>query len=226
MKSVCVLLALALPLSFAGLAHAGAKKQSAVNIRFYPETTDNGGEFSQKVELINPKRTTYMSVIAVVSEREIKSYYPFQAPDGSYGVYFRLDDHGTRLLAEYTVANRGAYLLVFFNGRHVIDLYIDRAVQDGIAVIPSGLTKTDIALLDITFPMFGHEGSAPSGSAPKKAAKQKPSPTPKPSDMPRMSPALSRQSDGTMAPAKMYLPGQAPQEAPPPVNPVGQPLPQ
>jgi hypothetical protein len=210
MKPVRILLALALLPAVAGLAHAGAKKQSAVNVRFYPEGGAEGGEFSQKVQLLNnPGRTTYMGEIPLISEREITAYYPFQARDGSFGTYFKLDSHGTNLLAQHTMSRRGSYVLVFFNGRHVVDLAVDRPVQDGIAVIPSGLTSNDIALLDMTFPVIGKESIKPSKKkAPPKIAKQNPDPTPKPAGMPRMAPAMTRQPDGSLAPA--------------PVNPVGQ----
>ena len=203
MKPVCVLLALALPLFAAATSHAGAKKQSAVSVRFYAEGGAEGGEFSHKIELINPKRETYMSEIAVVSERDIKAYFPFAAKDGSgtFGAYFQLDDHGKNLLAQYTGSRR--YMLAFFNGRHVVDLYIDKAVNDGIAVIPNGLTSTDIELLDLVYPVIG-KGDKPAGKPKPKApkadkAKAKAAPTATP--MPRMAPALQRQPDGTLAPA-------------------------
>lgn len=221
---VRVLLALALLPAVAGFAHAGAKKQSAVNVRFYPDVgAAEGGEFSHKVQLLNnPARTIDMGGIALISEREITAYYPFQTRDGSFGTYFKLDAHGTNLLAQHTMSRRGSYILVFFNGRHVVDLAVDRPVQDGIAVIPSGLTSNDIALLDMTFPVIGQESVKPSKKkAPPRIAKQNPAPTPKPSDMPRMSPAMSRQPDGTLAPA-VALPRPSEPEALPPVNPVGQ----
>ncbi len=223
MKPVRVSLALALVFAVAGFAHAGAKKQSAVNVRFYPEAGAEGGEFSQKVQLLNnPARTTYMGEIPLISERDITAYYPFQAGDGSFGTYFKLDDHGTNLLAQHTMSRRGSYVLVFFNGRHVVDLSVDRPVQDGIAVIPSGLTETDIALLDMTFSRIGQENVKPSKKkTPPRIAKQKPSPTPKPAEMPRMAPAMMRQPDGTLAPAQSRS-RPAESEVPAPLDPVGQ----
>jgi hypothetical protein len=204
MTPVCVLLALALPLAITSHVHAGAKKQSAVSIRFYPEGGAEGGEFSQKVDLINPHRSTYMGEIPLISEREIKAYYPFQAGDGSFGAYFKLDDHGTNLLAQHTMSRRGSYILVFFNGRHVVDLYVDKAVQDGIAVIPSGLTPADMELLSITFSVIGHEDIKP--LKPKKEPKE-PQLAPSSASAPAKPAApgkpvhMKRQPDGTMAPA-------------------------
>jgi hypothetical protein len=223
MKPVRVLLALAILPALAGLAYAGAKKQSAVNVRFYPEGGAEGGEFSQKVQLLNnPNRVTYMGEIPLISEREITAYYPFQVRDGSFGAYFKLDDHGTNLLAQHTMSKRGTYLFVFFNGRHVVDLAVDRPVQDGIAVIPSGLTSTDISLLDMTFPVMGQGGKKSGKGTTPKVAQQKPSATPKPASMPRMSPALVRQPDGSLAPATNHVPASGQPESPRPLNAIGQ----
>jgi hypothetical protein len=149
--------------------HAGAKKPPAVSIRFYGEAGSEGGNFSDKVTLLANGRETYMTAMPLITEREVKSFYPFPAKDGTMGTYLRLDDHGMRLLEQHTMSKRSTYLLVFFNGRHIVDLYVDKAVHDGIAIIPRGLTPTDIEFLDVTFPRYGHEDEKPAG---KKVAGQ------------------------------------------------------
>ncbi len=215
-----LLLATSLLVALAGAASAGAKKQPPVTVRFHAQGGSEGGEFSQPVQLLQSGRSVTMQTMPLLTESEIKSFHPFAATDGSgtMGAYFRLDAHGVNLLSQHTMSRRGTYMMAFFNGRHVVDLYVDRGVKDGIAAIPSGLTAHDITLLDLTFPRFGHEGEKPAGL-------QKPKPTPasaRPSPTPplRLQPAMARQPDGTLAPARA-IPG-AGDPAPTQLSPVGQ----
>jgi hypothetical protein len=221
------ILALALALGLASPGQAAAKKQSAVAVRFYAEGGAEGGDFSQPVELLNPKRQTFMQSMPLVTEREILSFYPFQARDnsGTFGASFRLDPHGTNLLSEHTMSRRGSYILAYFNGRHVVDLYVDRAVDDGVITIPSGLSANDISLLEISFPLMGHEKEKPAKKPkpPKAPNKSAPTATPTAAGMPRMQPAMQRQPDGKLAPAAGST-GAAPdgELIPPPLSPIGQ----
>ncbi len=211
MKPARLLLALALSLTTAASALAGAKKPAAVSIRFHPEAGAESGSFSQKVTLLQSGRETYMGEIPIVSDREIQSYQAFPARDGTYGAYFKLDDHGRNLLAQHTMSRRGSYVLVFFNGRHVIDLLVDRAVKDGIAVIPSGLTAHDVSLLEMTYPPIGREGEkvkkkpAPKPSAASAQTNASPlTPAQIAALQPSMAPApaMVRLADGSIVPAK------------------------
>jgi len=171
MKSLGLLLAVFI--ATMANVHAAAKKPPPVSIRIYGEAGMEGGNFSEKVTLLNSGKETYMGSMELVSEHDVKSFYPFPAKDGTFGAYLRLDDHGARLLEQHTMANRSTYLIVFFNGRHLTDLYISKAVHDGIAYIPSGLTATDIEFLDVAFPRYGHEDEKPAGKKkPEKAAAQ------------------------------------------------------
>jgi hypothetical protein len=222
MKFIRAAIAAVLAITAVGNAEAGAKKQSSAAVRFYAEGGAEGADFSQKVELLNSKRPVYMQSMPLITEREIKAFYPFPAQDGSgtFGAYFKLDSHGSSLLGQHTMSRRGSYLLAFFNGRHVTDLYIDRGVNDGIVSIPSGLSRNDLDLLEMAFPIIGQESVKPG----KKKKVSEPKPTPlKASDMPRPQPAVVRQPDGTFAPAKASLgPTQGSATDPLPKTPVGQ----
>jgi hypothetical protein len=222
-------LLLALALGLAHPARAAAKKQSAVAVRFYAEGGAEGGDFSQPVELISSKRKTFMQSMPLVSEREIVSFFPFQARDGSgtFGASFRLDPHGTNLLSEHTMSRRGSYILAYFNGRHVIDLYVDRGVTDGIITIPSGLSANDISLLNVSFPLMGHEKEKPAKQpkAPKPAKPKKAgaAATPSAADMPHLQPAMQRQPDGRLVPASSSVGAATDGElVPAPLSPIGQ----
>jgi len=223
------ILALALAFGLASPGQAAAKKQSAVAVRFYAEGGAEGGDFSQPVELLNPKRKTFMQSMPLVTEREILSFYPFQARDnsGTFGASFRLDAHGSNLLSEHTMSRRGSYILAYFNGRHVVDLYVDRGVTDGVITIPSGLSANDISLLEISFPLMGHEkekpAKKPKSEKPKAPKKPAPTATPNAADMPRMQPAMQRQPDGKLAPAVGSAGAATDGELiPPPLSPIGQ----
>ena len=222
MKPLCALFLAALVFGAADHAFAGASKQSAVAVRFYGQGggAGEGSDFSQPVPLLGSGRTIYMQTMPLITEKEITAYYPFQATDGSgtMGAYFKLDAHGSNLLGQHTMSRKGSYLLAYFNGRHVIDLYIDRAVTDGIISIPSGLTSADIAALEITFPLMGHENEKPG----KKKPAQKDAPPPKASEMPRMQPATVRQADGSLAPAQSSGAASSGEVIPRSVSPVGQ----
>jgi len=151
------------------VSFAGAKKGSAVAIRFHAEGGREGGEFSKPITLLHSGKETYMQAIPMVSENDIISYHPFAAKDGSFGAYFKVDNHGTNLVTQTTLSKKGTCLLVFVNGRHVIDLYIDRSVTDGIVSIPKGLTVQEMQLFEQKFPRFGHEGEKPKKQSTAKA---------------------------------------------------------
>jgi hypothetical protein len=170
MKLLGLLLAVAL--AAAANAHAAAQKPPPVSIRFYGEAGREGGNFSEKANLLANGREVYMGSMPLVTEHEVRSFHVFPSPrnDGTMAAYLRLDDHGTRLLQQHTQANRGSYILVFFNGRHLVDLYIGKAVRDDIAYIPSGLTQTDVEFLEMAFPRYGHEDEKPAGKKKKPAS--------------------------------------------------------
>lgn len=222
-----LLLAASLLLCAAGLATAGAKKQSTVAIRFHAQGGAEGGNFSEKVTLLKSGREVYMQSMPLISEQEIKAFYPFPAQDGSgtMGAYFKLDAHGNNLFTQHTMSRKGTYLLAFVNGRHVIDLYVNRTVNDGIIAIPSGLTQTDISRLELTLPVIGREGEKPGA---KKKAKPKPAadsaalPPVIPASALTMQPAMRRQADGSLVPAPTYGGATAEDMAQPSFSMVGQ----
>ena len=127
---------------------AGAKKKPELTIRFYAEVPpENGAPFSIPVERLDGTGTFNLSKVPTVSEKEITAFTPFQNADGSVGAYFFLDQHGTLLLETLSVEQRGKMLVALVNGRRVVDLLIDKRINDGIAAIPSGLTPQEIDLI-------------------------------------------------------------------------------
>ena len=88
-----------------------------------------------------------------ISERDVVSFRPYPAADGSYGVLFNLSDHGKLALDTLSVEKRGTFLYVFINGRPAAELQIDRRVSDGKLYIASGLTLADVELMKKDWPL-------------------------------------------------------------------------
>jgi hypothetical protein len=152
---ICLLLAAGTPLR----AGSSNKKKDLFTIRIHGEASPEDGEkFSVPVILLNGKKTT-LSIMPLLNEHDIKSVYPFKAPDGTGGAYLRLDGHGSNLLTEYSIEKMGRsnILAVMVNGRQVADLIVDKPVRDGIFVIPSGMTMAEEARLVNAFPIMGQE---------------------------------------------------------------------
>ena len=97
----------------------------------------------------------FLQRMPLLSQREVKAVYPFPAADGSYGIYLKIDNHGSRLLEQQSLQRRGSTLVVMLNGRQVSNLIIDRPISDGIVSIPRGLSADDVEFLSTVFPVLG-----------------------------------------------------------------------
>jgi hypothetical protein len=158
------ILALAFLASGITPAHAGGsnRKKEELSVRVHGEGGGEEGEkFTVPVVLLDGRRTA-LSIMPLLSDHDIASVYPFRAPDGSFGVYLRLDQHGANLLTQHSLerAGRNNVLVVMVNGRHVTDVLIDKPVRDGIFCIPQGLTMIEAARFVNSFPVTGHEKDA------------------------------------------------------------------
>ena len=149
---------LALVFAAALLCTGGAKKP-VIDLRIHGEgIAAEAPTFAFPATLLNG-REVYLSRMPLITQREVRSIYPFPAADGSEGVYLKLDNHGTGLLQQHTMERRGRTLVVLLNGRQVTNLVVDRPVSDGIVSIPRGLSPEDITLLRTAFPVIGETGS-------------------------------------------------------------------
>jgi len=131
------------------LACLGMARGPKVTVRFYAEANPRDTEaFSKPVTFTNPPRKAFIEKVPSINERSIKSIYPFQADDGTWGAAFLLDAKGRIDLEVVSTQRRGSSLVVFVmtkNGIHqVVDMVIDKPVRDGIITIPKGLTEMEI----------------------------------------------------------------------------------
>ena len=151
-------LRLLLPLLALCLLTAGTKKKKdEITIRFHAEANRMDSEkFAQPVELKYPPRQAYIQRVPAISERQIKSMYPFQAADGTWGCAFQLDPSGRLALEVMSTENRGSSVVVFIGtklGAHqVVDMKVDKPITDGIVTIPQGMTEMEIEALKKKFP--------------------------------------------------------------------------
>ncbi len=142
----------------AALLCTGGAKKPVIDLRIHGEgIAAEAPTFAFPATLLNG-REVYLSRMPLITQREVRSIYPFPAADGSEGVYLKLDNHGTGLLQQHTMERRGRTLVVLLNGRQVTNLLVDRPVTDGIVSIPRGLSPEDITLLRTAFPVIGETG--------------------------------------------------------------------
>jgi hypothetical protein len=90
-----------------------------------------------------------------ITEHDVVAFAPYQAPDGTFGALFELDEHGRVVLDTVSVERRGGFLFVFINGRLITELQIDKRVSDGKIYVPSGLTAADIELMKKDWHLIG-----------------------------------------------------------------------
>ena len=115
---------------------------------------NDGSVFAQPIRSLGG-RDVFIEKTAWLSERDVKSFYPYRAADGSYGALLQLDDHGRTVLDTLSIERRGSYLFVFVNGRPLTELQIDRRVSDGKIYLASGLTEGDIKLMAKDWKLIG-----------------------------------------------------------------------
>lgn len=147
------------PVLFA-LACLAMGRKPEVSVRFYAEANArDGAAFSKPIKLHFPERDAFIEAVPAINERNIKAMYPFQANDGSWGAYFYLDEQGKMRLGVVSTERRGSSMVAFVataKGVHqVIDMVIDKPINDGIITIPRGMTELEVAALTKEIPVFG-----------------------------------------------------------------------
>jgi hypothetical protein len=129
------------------LATSAASASGHCTFRVHVGANQNDGAvFAQPFRSLSGK-SVFIDRTAWLSERDVKSFYPYRAADGSYGALLQLDDHGRTVLDTLSVERRGSTLFIFVDGRPLTELLVDRRVKDGKIYLPAGLTQADIKLM-------------------------------------------------------------------------------
>ena len=141
------------------LLGAAGQRGPAITVRFHGETSALESTFAMPVVIndSSPAQKLFVERVPMISEANIVAFYPFQAADGKagFGAEFQLDRHGQLALSNVSLAKRGSFLVAMVNGRAVTPLRVDRHIEDGLIVIPHGLTTTEIGALEKSFPRIG-----------------------------------------------------------------------
>lgn len=125
-------------------------------LRAYAEGNANDGAvFSTQLRSPATGKKITIEKVPTISERDVVAFYPVPAADGTFGVLFKLDDHGKLALDTLSLEKRGTFLYVFVNGRPAAELQIDRRVSDGKLYVPSGLTQADLDLMKKQWRLIG-----------------------------------------------------------------------
>ena len=127
-------------------AHAHAASPHCVFRVHVAANANDGSVFAQPIRSLGG-RNLFIEKNAWLSERDVQSFYPYRAADGSYGALLQLDDHGRTVLDTLSIERRGSYLFVFINGRALTELLVDRRVSDGKIYLASGLSEADLKLM-------------------------------------------------------------------------------
>ena len=143
-----------------GFALLGMGGKPPVIIRFFVEANAQDTErFASPIKLQNPPREAFIEKVPTISERMVKAIYPFQAPNGTWGCAFKLDEGGRIDLEAASAERRGSSMVAFLGtktGTHqVVDMLIDKPIHDGVISIPYGLTELEIAALSKEYPVLG-----------------------------------------------------------------------
>ena len=197
--------------------NAGSKKPT-VTVRFHAEVNPNDGEsFAMPVKLENLRRPAHLSRVPVLSERQIRAIYPFDANDGTWGCYFIFDQQGRIRLETMSSEQLHTALVLIIGtklGQHqVIDMLIDRPVSSGTITVPRGLTPAEVVVMKQQFPVLGEEKDK-KGKKPKEEEPEKKG-GPKEDWMLKRSPQ-DRHGNTYPVPRNAPTPAEAPRPAPKP----------
>jgi hypothetical protein len=150
------LMAVAL-LAVACLGGAKHREDPKIFVRFHIQTNELDASFSTPVTLVDPPRRVFVEKVPSISEKDISSFAPYRAADGSYSVAFQLDRHGQLTLQNLSLQKRGQMLMATVNGRLITPLTIDKPINDGVIYVPFGLTEAEIKALGEAFPITSVE---------------------------------------------------------------------
>lgn len=116
----------------------------------------DGSVFSQPVRMPDG-HDVFIEKTPWLSERDVVAFYPYRAPDGTFGALLQLDDHGRTILDTLSMEHRGEMLFIFLDGRALTEMRIDRRVSDGKIFLPSGLSQADLKLMGKSWKVIGRK---------------------------------------------------------------------
>lgn len=135
---------------------AGSKRRDPnIAVRFHAQVSTFDPSFAAKVTAGNPPRDLIVEKIPSLSERDVESFYPYKAADGTFAAAFQLDRHGAVILETLSAQNKGRSIVVAVNARAIAVLNVDKKINDGIIYVPYGFTIEEIHKLGESFSLMG-----------------------------------------------------------------------
>ena len=152
--ALCVVLAVSVTVAS---VHASGRKRRdpSIAIRLHAQVYAFDPEFTAKIKIGTPPREITIEKLASISERDIASFYPYKAADGTFSAVLQLDRHGSAVLENLSAQKLGLSLVVAVGGRAIAALKVDKPISDGVVFVPYGLTEPDIRAMGASFPIMG-----------------------------------------------------------------------
>ncbi len=155
----CLLALCGVLLTPQGEAAGSKRRDPSIAVRFHAQVNTYDPTFAAEVKFGNPPKRIIVEKRPSIAERDIASFYPYKAADGTFSAVLQLDRHGSVVLQSLSTEKRGQVILAAVNARPVAMLAVDKTISDGIIFIPSGLTLDEIHQMGASFSLMGQTDS-------------------------------------------------------------------
>jgi hypothetical protein len=123
-------------------SYAGGR--ASFNLRLEVQGDEFEGPRMVRPELVGEKEL-WFRVVPVITSSNVKSFTPFTADNGSYGVALKVDEDGWKNIREIGSTSVGKLLRTRVNGRTVQMMRVDAPkVDDYTVIIWRGLTEENL----------------------------------------------------------------------------------
>ena len=104
-----------------------AAKQRNCTFRVHAQANAQDTDvFSMPARATSSGKDVAIQKLAWITEHDVMGFSPYQAPNGTFGALFQLDDHGRVVLDTLSVERRGGFLFIFINGRSTSEYRMER----------------------------------------------------------------------------------------------------
>jgi len=134
--------------------HAMGKKPAPNRLTFHFQ-----GHQSEGAKMVFPQalygKTIFFRRSPELFTKDLTSFKPFVADDGTYGATFYLSKVARQRFAAVTTQHQKSWCIAMLNGRPLDAVMIDQPVNDGQTVVWQGLQKIEVNRFDLMIPRAG-----------------------------------------------------------------------
>jgi preprotein translocase subunit SecD len=98
------------------------------------------------ITLLDPEEVITVSTLPELTENQISEVKPLNHGD-EMGMAIQFDRRGLAILNHLTIEGQGRVMVVYLNDRIIYSPVIDSVIDDGVLVIPSGVTPKDVEMM-------------------------------------------------------------------------------